>query len=184
MKQFKPLITIALITLFVFSAMAQPMRGARSSTTPDSSYWNRPNTVKPRQSGMLPPPAVLDQLALRADQKEKLRLHALEIRRQRAEIVKEIELAQSDLEEVLTKWPIDKNKLAKSTDKLSEKRKELSQLHFSSLTFLVGLLDKEQHEKFRELHLQKGLFQRGQKPRSPRRGGVGGRTGAPPCPLL
>lgn len=158
MKQNKPFATVLLVALLTTTLIAQPMRGERNFSKLSDSLRERPTT---QRRAAMPTPAELEQLGLRADQQEKLKKQAFEIRRKWAEIYKEIELAQIGLDEALSQWPVDKAKMEKAGNTLSEKRKELSQLHLSALTYLVTLLDKTQHAKWMEWQKNRPLYKKG-----------------------
>ena len=180
MKQMVIILALALLTV---SVTAQP-RGAGRMMMSDSSI----EMPMMQRGKMMLVPAELEQLGLRPDQQEKLKQHAFEVRRKRAEIIKETQLAQIDLEEAISKWPIDKKKMEKAGNTLSEKRKELNQLHLSTLTFLVSMLDQNQHAKLMDLQKNKAAFKgnnrgnrsnrgRGEKGARDGTGGMGRGTG-------
>jgi len=96
-------------------------------------------------------PEVLDGLGLTDAQKKALKENAVESRRKRAEINKQVELARIDLEQALEAWPADPEKIRAAGAKLAEERGKLAGLRVEMAVFLLSSLDSAQHAKLGEL---------------------------------
>ena len=96
-------------------------------------------------------PEILDGLGLTDAQKKALKENAVESRRKRAEINKQIELARIDLEQALEAWPVDPGKIRAAGAKLAEERGRLAGLRVEMTAFLLSSLDSAQHARLGEL---------------------------------
>ena len=121
-------------------------------------------------------PEILDGLGLTDAQKKALKENAVESRRRRAEINKQIELARIDLEQALEAWPVDPGKIRAAGAKLAEERGRLAGLRVEMTAFLLSSLDSAQHARLGELRREvmrpkppKGAPRHGEIPGGPDR---------------
>jgi len=140
---------------------------AQMPDVPPGKWWKRPAVVK--------------ELALSADQQEKLEQIFAKNRREFVDLKADAEKRQFDLEELMAKKDSDPKKVTAAIDALEQSRAKLRKSVSLMILEMRGVLSAEQWQKIVERREQWREERREQMRESrPGRGGAGPRSGAGP----
>lgn len=156
---------IPVLTLFSAAVLASGVAAAQMPEVPPGKWWKRP--------------AVVQSLALSAEQQDKLDQILQKYRREFVDLKADVEKKQIDVEELMTKKDSDAKKVSAAVDLLEQSRAKLRKAMSMMVLDMRGiltdvqwkqLLDRREQWRQERREQMREQFREGRPPRRPHEG--------------